>query len=52
MAQRCRIFDVQLSRNPRDILGLLEAARYQQRPPTPKVSVQVYTRASSTKSVA
>ncbi|HEY7089274.1 MAG TPA: hypothetical protein VH518_14350 [Tepidisphaeraceae bacterium] len=34
LANRARIFDVQLSRNPKDILSLLEAARYH-RPQSP-----------------
>ncbi|HVT89446.1 MAG TPA: hypothetical protein VHD56_11380, partial [Tepidisphaeraceae bacterium] len=28
LAHRCNIFDIQLSRNPREILGLLDLARY------------------------
>jgi hypothetical protein len=29
IAQKCRVFDAQLSRNPQDILSLMETARYQ-----------------------
>ncbi|HMB96227.1 MAG TPA: hypothetical protein VKK61_09335 [Tepidisphaeraceae bacterium] len=32
MAKRCRVFDVQLSRNPKDLLSLMEAARYERLP--------------------
>lgn len=38
LAHRCRIFDVQLSRNAKDILSLVETARYA-RPQTPHAPV-------------
>lgn len=42
MAQRCRLFDVQLSRNPKDILSLMEAARaHRTVVAPPKVSVMI-----------
>lgn len=43
IAQQCPIFDVQLSRNPRDILALMESARYR-RQAKPQVSVFVKAR--------
>jgi hypothetical protein len=38
LAHRCRVFEMQLSRNPRELLGMLETARYQ-RPQTPAIPV-------------
>jgi hypothetical protein len=32
MAKRCQTFGVQLSRNPKDLLGLMHVARYEQQP--------------------
>jgi hypothetical protein len=48
IAQRTPIFDIQLSRNARDILAIMEQARAH-RPPTPRVSVFV---SSSVRQVA
>jgi hypothetical protein len=38
MAKRCRVFDVQLSRNPKDLLSLMEVARYERDVRLPKVA--------------
>jgi hypothetical protein len=43
LAHRCRIYEMQLSRNPHDLLSMLETARYQrpQTPPIPVVATRV-----------
>lgn len=44
IAQRTPVFDIQLSRNARDMLAIVELAR-QYRPPTPRVTIHVNTHA-------
>jgi hypothetical protein len=43
LAHRCRVLEMQLSRNPRELLAMLETARYQrpQTPPIPVVATRV-----------
>jgi hypothetical protein len=38
MAKRCRVFEAQLSRNPQDLLSLMEVARYERDVRLPKVA--------------